>query len=427
MDVPAHSKGERPTQAVEAGVDPECCAPRRSRNGWPIPATFHVTNHTGNTMLAKTPGDQKMATHTRYSSGMLAFALVAFAASASAQSPGGQAPGERQGRAVASTAKVSPAERGQLTRQFVNKWGNYVQRVYNVPVGTWSKRMVPNFVNADANNFRNALKRDTFEGAMAELTGTGHRLSDDTVITQLASMEPAAGDAKPRITAKTLGALSNDLVFTPLAPCRILDTRSTAAGAIAGNATRSFVAINSSNFTGQGGSATNCGTLGLSATAVAINLTAVTPSGAGYATAYPFGNAQPVAASVNYTAGAIVNNALIVQIPNPLSSFDFTVYTFAQSHYVADIVGYFAPPVATALQCVDTANTVVAGIVAGGTANAVAPACTAGYTQTATNCETSSWLMPIVFSHAGTCSARNNDTTAQDLRASRTCCRVPGR
>lgn len=365
-----------------------------------------------------------MATHTRYSSGMLALALVAFAASASAQSPGGKAPGERQGRAVASAATVSPAERGQLTRQFVNKWGNYVQRVYQVPVGTWSKRMVSNFVVADASNFRNALKRDTFEGAMAELTGTGHRLNDEAVITKLASLN--AGSSKSQSTVKTLGALGNDLVYTPVAPCRILDTRNVAAGPIANNSTRNFVAFGVSSFASQGGSATNCGVNPLAATAVAINLTAVTPTAQGYATAYPFGSAQPVAASINYTAGAIVNNALIVQTPNPIASFDFTLYTFASSHYVADIVGYFAPPVATALQCVETTKTVV-NIVANGTANAVAPACAAGYTQTATNCEASDWLVPFVFINAGTCSARNNSAGAQDIRASRTCCRVPGR
>lgn len=359
----------------------------------------------------------------RFSAGLLSLALVAVATTASAQSPG--TAGVQQNRATATAAKVSPKERGQLTRQFVTKWGNYVQRVYGVPVGTWSKRMVPNFVSADASNFRNALKRDTFEGAMAELTGTGHRLTDDTVITHLASLD--TGASKSRVTTKTLGALTNDLVYTPLAPCRILDTRNTGAGAIAANSTRNFVAVNASNFTGQGGSATNCGTLGLSATAVAINLTAVTPSGAGFATAYPFGTTQPVAASVNYASGDIVNNALIVQIPNPLSSFDFTVYTFAQSHYVADIVGYFAPPVATALQCVETDNVNLAIPANGGTGNAVAAACASGYTQTSTNCETTSWLMPIVFFQNGTCSARNGDTTSQTLRASRTCCRVPGR
>lgn len=367
-----------------------------------------------------------MSTVTRVAIPLMAFAFAASSMCASAQSTAGSAPGMVQRQvapAVARGANASSQERAALTRQFVNKWGAYVQRVYGVPVGTWARRMGPTLGRVDGDNFRNALKRDTFEGAMAELGGNGEQLSDAQMIDRFAAKAGAAGT----VGTKTLGSLSNDLVYTPITPCRILDTRSTAAGAIANNSTRSFVAISASSFTSQGGSATNCGTLGLNVTAVAINLTAVTPSGAGYATAYPFGTAQPVAASVNYTAGAIVNNALIVQIPNPLSSFDFTVYTFAQSHYVADIVGYFAPPVATALQCQDTANTSVTGIAAGGTANASAPGCPTGYTQTATNCETSSWLMPIVFSHSGTCSARNNDTTPQDLRASRTCCRVPGR
>jgi len=326
-----------------------------------------------------------------------------------------------------AAADVSPKQRGELTRQFVNKWGLYVQRVYNVPVGVWAKRMVPNFVAADASNLRNALKRDTYEGAIAELSGSGHRVSDTQVVDRLARVAPGEGANVAKAVAAKFGDLNQDLVYTPVQPCRILDTRSTAAGAIAANSTRSFVAVSASSFTSQGGSSTNCGTLGLNATAVAINLTAVTPAAAGYATAYPFGTAQPLAASVNYATGAIVNNSLIVQIPNPLSSFDFTVYTFAQSHYVADIVGYFAPPIATALQCVETANTDLAIAGNGGTGNATAPACPTGYTQTTTNCETTSWQMPIVYFQSGVCSARNGDTTSQTLRASRTCCRVPGR
>lgn len=363
-----------------------------------------------------------MATRFRYSTGLLSLSLFAFAAAASAQPPGTTA--KQQTRAVSSVAKLSPAERGRLTQQFVTKWGAYVQRIYNVPVGTWAKRMVPNFVSADAANFRNALKRETFEGAMAELNGSGHRLSDNQTIDRLAKLPPGAASASA--VAAKFGDLNRDLVYTPVAPCRILDTRNVAAGAIAANSTRNFVAFGVSSFTSQGGSATNCGVNPLAATAVAINLTAVTPSGAGYATAYPFGTAQPLAASINYTAGAIVNNALIVQTPNPISSFDFTVYTFAQSHYVADIVGYFAPPLATELQCVETANTDLS-IAAGGTGNAVAPACATGYTQTATNCESSTWQMPFVFFQSGTCSAQNNSSGSATLRASRTCCRVPGR
>lgn len=326
-------------------------------------------------------------------------------------------PGNAPPPATMDVAELSPSERGELTRQLVLKWGHYVQRVHGVPMATWAGRMVPSLVLADSANFRAALQRDTFEGAMAELGGGGQLLSDDEVIEKL-----AAGRDDGTLA---LGALGNDLVYTPVLPCRILDTR-VAGGAIAQNSTRNFVAINVSNFTSQGGSATNCGTLGLSATAVAVNLTAVTPATAGYATAYPHGTAQPLSSSVNYAAGAVVNNALIIQIPNPLSSYDFTLYTFAQSHYVADIVGYFAPPVATALQCVETANTELT-LAAGATGNAVAPACTVGYTQTATNCESTTWQMPFVYFQSGTCSAQNNSGASAAIRASRTCCRVPGR
>lgn len=234
---------------------------------------------------------------------------------------------------------------------------------------------------------------------------------------------PAAAVVEPA----QFGDLTRDLVYTPVTPCRIADTRNVAAGAIAANSTRQFVAFGVSSFTSQGGSATNCGTNPLAATAVMMVATAITPSAAGSATLYAFGTTQPVATSMQFAAGAIVVNTLAVQVPNPLSAFDMTVYTTAQSHFVLDIVGYFAPPLATALQCVETANTTVTGILAGGTGNALAPVCPAGYTQTATNCETSSWLMPVVFFKQGTCSARNNDTTVQEVRASRTCCRVPGR
>ena len=326
------------------------------------------------------------------------------------------------------TEALSPQQRGELARQFVAKWGNYVSRVYDVPTRTWAMRMVPNFVSADPTNLRNALKRDTFEGAVSEIGGTGHRVPDSAVIDQMArvSLKRTPSGGISTVAEKTLGALTNDLVYTPIQPCRILDTRSTAAGTIAANSTRSFLAVSASSFTSQGGSSTNCGTLSLNATAVAINLTAVAPAIAGYATAFPYGTTQPLASSLNYSAGAIVNNALIVQIPNPLGSYDFTLYTFAQSHYVADIVGYFAPPVATALQCVDTAETVTS-VANGATANSVAPTCPAGYTQTATNCESSTWQMPFVFFSGGTCSAVNNSSSTATIRSSRTCCRVPGR
>jgi hypothetical protein len=359
----------------------------------------------------------------------MAVALALFAATTSAQPPGMTKPRLAASDMVVS-APATPKERGELTRQFVTKWGYYVQRIYKVPVGTWAQRMVPNFVAADASNFRNALKRDTFEGAMAELSGAGHRIGDHQVIDRLARVAPGEVSAVARAVAAKFGDLNQDLVYTPLQPCRILDTRSTPEGVIPANATRSFIAINTSSYASQGGSANDCGTMGLNATAVAINLTAVFPTAAGYATAYPFGTTQPLAASVNYTAGAIVNNAIIAQIPNPLAAADFTVYSFAASHYVADIVGYFAPPKATALECTEVqgpAVTVPANMYqsVGSTFN-----CPAGYTATSIYFgATQKVLMADSYlsATAGTLFVWNQDVTPRTVTPVLKCCRVPGR
>ncbi len=323
---------------------------------------------------------------------------------------------------AAGSQRPTAQQHARMGREFTRKWGHYVQRIYGVAPDVWTRRMAPSLAQADAANLHHAQGRDTFEGAMAELAGSGARLSDDQAIEALA----AAGSGP---TPMALGALTEDLVYTPVAPCRILDTRNIASGAVPADATLNFVAISSSTFVFQGGSATDCGTPGLRAAAVAINLTAVGPAAAGFATAFPYDTPKPSASSLNYTAGAVVNNALIVQIPNPLAANDVSLYTFAQSHYVADIVGYFAPPRATALQCEETAATVTPnpGVVPGGVRNEYSPACPAGFTLTATNCITSSWLMPIVAFAGGGCSARNNDSVNQYISASSTCCRVPGR
>lgn len=359
---------------------------------------------------------------------LMAFAFAVAAPCVSAQSaaaPG--APGMVQrstAPAVTQGANASPQERAALTKQFVNKWGTYVQRVYGVPVGTWARRMGPTFGLVDGDNFRNALKRDTFEGAMAELGGNGGQLTDAQMIDRFAAKAGAAG----AVGTKALGALSNDLVYTPITPCRILDTR-VVGGAIAAGFTRNFKAVNIADFSVQGGSATACGTSGQVATAVAINLTVVTPAGAGFATAYPFGTTRPLTATINYAAGSVVNNSVIVQIPNPVGSSDFTLYSFATADYVADIVGYFAPPVATALECTRQFGNFVS-VPANTYGFGVSATCTTGYTATGLGIEAAANVVvadSAINNSGGTIFTYNLGGVAQSTRAWVQCCRVPGR
>lgn len=380
-----------------------------------------------------------MSNITRRARTALASAVSALLASAAlagaAHADTGRGPSVSQAGATVSAESLSPRERGALTRQLVRKWGHHVQRIYGVHVGTWAQRMVPNFVAADAANFRKALARDTFEGAMAELAGTGSSLSDAAVIQRMASAAMQRGGRLSTADAKAIGSLSSDLVYTPLQPCRIVDTR-TSGGAIPANGTRDFKAVNAANFTSQGGSATNCGTLGVAASAVALNVVAVTPSSGGYATVYPFGSSQPVASSVNYTTGAVVNNAIVSAIPNPLQSSDFTIFTFAQAHYVVDIVGYFAPPVATALECTSTFTEQSAA--AGQPFDFVIPACPSGYTLVGAGCRTpvfngADWgINGLYKATAGgvlgaQCAGVNKTAGSIQIQGTANCCRIPGR
>ena len=344
---------------------------------------------------------------------------VSLAGTAAAQKPVSNAVSAKsasQPEYVLGQGALTSKQRGQMAREFVLKWGPYFQKTYRQPVGRWAIKQGRIFGTADADNLRDAMRKTSLEAAT--LAMRGQSMSD----AETAVFISQKGMIKPR----ALGDLAADLVFTPLPPCRMFDTRSV-GGQIASGSTRSFDTYpfgSNTTFTYQGGSAAgNCG-VSPDAAAVVINIAAPLPSVGGFLTVFPYGTIRPMASNLDYFAGELKNNEIIATSGNGL--FDISVYAHGQTHVAADVVGYFIRPVATALQCVETANTSLV-INAGGTGNADAPACAAGYTQTATNCESSTWQMPFVFFQSGTCSAQNNSAGAATLRASRTCCRVPGR
>lgn len=74
------------------------------------------------------------------------------------------------------------------------------------------------------------------------------------------------------------------------------------------------------------------------AEAVSLNVTAVSPSGAGYLGVYPCGTAWPRTSNLNYAAGRTIANSVIVGVG---SGGKVCVYTSATAHVVVDAVGYF--------------------------------------------------------------------------------------
>ena len=149
--------------------------------------------------------------------------------------------------------------------------------------------------------------------------------------------------------AAQIGSLSSDLVFTPVTPCRIMDTRNPGAksGILVAGSTRGFWAW-SAIFSAQGGSATGCGTLASADEAViVVNFTVVAQDAAGYITVFPADAAQPLAATVNYGAGAVVGNNATLKVAQVALGDGFKIYSTSNVHVVADIVGYYAKPVST--------------------------------------------------------------------------------
>lgn len=329
---------------------------------------------------------------------------------------------------VEAAGRHQRGPRGELVHRIVMKWGNHVQEAYRADVGEWASDMVPVFSKASLGTLTRAANAPSFESMNDAF------LVDDqgnTVHTNLLNAVNAG--ATGRVSPRLLGETTNDLVFVPITPCRIVDTR-LAGGQIAANTVRHFDVTAVSGYAFQGGDASNCsgaGSVG-SFAAAAINFTVVTPAAAGYITAFPFLGTQPLASTVNYTAGSIVGNYTVVKLDQGASANELSVYSFAQTHLVADLVGYFINPVLGDIDCQETFSSNIT-VNPNSTGTGSSPACAAGYTIISGGCTMSNFDGRIVSSrqfpgsNTHFCAFRNeNATNANTGVAYGRCCKLPG-
>jgi hypothetical protein len=148
-------------------------------------------------------------------------------------------------------------------------------------------------------------------------------------------------------TANAIGDATSDLLFVPLAPCRIIDTR-VAGGKIAASEKRDFEVAGTTGFEAQGGNTGGCGIpVGATdpvAAAVVINFIAVDPDGPGHIVAWQFGQPEPFASIINFAnVGLNIANGVIVPIAGVSSlAKDVSLRAGVSSvHIVADVTGYF--------------------------------------------------------------------------------------
>ena len=128
--------------------------------------------------------------------------------------------------------------------------------------------------------------------------------------------------------------------FTPLAPARICDTRSTArSGGPADQCTGETPGVGADpetlavQVTGNGG-------VPAAATAVVANITVTDPSTPSYLTAYAQGASRPLASNLNFTSGQTVPNRVII----PLSaSGAIDIFNANGSvDVIVDVTGYYS-------------------------------------------------------------------------------------
>ena len=119
--------------------------------------------------------------------------------------------------------------------------------------------------------------------------------------------------------------------FTAVSPARILDTRSGLGAAKAKVKAHATVTL---TVAGKGGVPAS------NVTAVALEVTAVSPAAAGYLIAYPAGKTRPGVSDLNFASGQAATNLIVV----PLNGGKASIYNGGAGtlDLTADVAGYYA-------------------------------------------------------------------------------------
>ncbi len=123
------------------------------------------------------------------------------------------------------------------------------------------------------------------------------------------------------------------LLFTPLTPTRLLDTRPSEPGC-----TTPGTPLAGGVETSQ--PAQNFCTIASTAQAIVGNVTVVLPGSGGFLTFWPSNATRPLVATSNYAAGSIFNRYFTVGLG---ADGAFKMFAQTTTHTVIDVSGYFAP------------------------------------------------------------------------------------
>jgi hypothetical protein len=230
----------------------------------------------------------------------------------------------------------------------------------------------------------------------------------------------------------TLGTSSGDFTFTPITPCRFVDTRN-AAGKLAGVRIYGLYDVSGALYGGSGACDPDA-LLGVGFSqilALAMNVTIVDTSTAGapgYLAVKP-DTSSPTTSLLNWYdtgTGVQVANQVIVK-----AGVDrFVIETSGAVHVIVDIFGGFVVPQATPIQTIQL-PTVLMPVGVNQTAQILSAACTSGYALVGGGCFTDNpnhyTYKTVPLGEAWHCASINRSSVVSSIRATAICGRIPGR
>lgn len=284
----------------------------------------------------------------------------------------------------------------------------------------WRFEMLGDLMNGSEADFASVAYARTYADAMSaalQVARGGDASAPGSAISSSAGTAAAVADG--------LGSATTDLVYVPIAPCRVLDTR--VSGAIPASTVRSYF-FHASN-TGHGACSVTGqipGTTDAAAFAanVTIDETGLTGFAAGsFLEIYPQGGSTTTS-FLNFGPGQIIANAGVISINQ--TNGQFSVMSNAPTNVIIDTYGVFIAPEPTALECTTPTNT-------SSFFGVVGASCPAGYTLTGGGCNSTS-IHDHTYSSAPSGSSwqcgfwpETSFTIGTTLTAYANCCRVPGR
>lgn len=294
-----------------------------------------------------------MSTRTRV--WLVAVTVVVFAMGVGGASAGQRAPAGGAGRLDQAAIQRSLAVQAELARieankeayvvEMLDRWAPYVApevdlwgQVKSVAMSATPWRLLGASLTTDFDSGFRVLRG---------VVGPGWYVS-----AYIEGREPVigAGAAQAQAgvadqVADALGSSSNSLVFTPIPPCRIVDTRGAGArtGMITGGTARAFDFTTGGFSKGQGGETSCPGLPSVNPSAWAVNITVVGHAASGYLTVYPFGHTMPATSFLNYFASAwsLANAGTVTGCPGCADSVWIDAY--ATTHVIVDVMGYYEP------------------------------------------------------------------------------------